>query len=527
MTTTIGAQQPQTTPVAHITDTKGRTALLWSSIGLAVLTSVLQGLVSTIILIAEDQAMWTFRFRIARFEHWWWTLIGTLLSVSFGLIVVSFLAGNNNDSVGVLALSTATALVIVRYAIPSWRHRRFISNRWLAWTGPSRTAIPCQYRSACGNAAHWRKLNKLVKPKSVPPASDDWGIAIKPDSGMSEDPTANLNGLGEIKSDMIFGNNWAIGPCVYDDGFHGESNINSLSLQWGEQEGFRRRVSRAVNSMPQSLLKSRPLTIDLYNGEGLTLAMGILGQNKGLLPREIVFDWDDSWKASRGIRRENTRQSTTTNLENSSIWAPRPNKVMRSYYKKAMEDQFGTLPAQFVAAATEFAVILLDCSHRAINDWLNNKLEQQSLAVNIQMSRPANYLLSDIRATHQQLQTLYRAQYVSMVLSLNYYPSRGTSHSTPTETHPLHRPDLHCFALLYLAEGAVETVRGQNQRGHGAPQPQWWQQNWVKMRLRNEQASLQGNWQQSAAWLLGLAQWPSGLDDWPNWPNIVYDPSIG
>lgn len=524
MATTTIVEQPQTTSIAHITDVKGRTALLWSSIGLAVLTSVLQGLVSTVITIAEDQSMWTFRFRIARFEHYWWTFIGTLLSASFSLIVVSFLAGNNNDSVGVLALSTATALVIVRYAIPSWRHKHFIENRWLAWTGPSRTAISYQYGSACGDARHWNKLNKAVKLKSAPPPSDDWGLAIKPNAGISEDPTAILNSLGEIKADMIYSTNWNVGPCVYDDGLHGVSNVNSLSLQWGEHDGFRRRVSRAINSMPQSLLTSRPLTVDMYNGEGLTLAMGIIGRNKGLLPKELVFDWKDKLKKLRGVTRDNGLQSIVTELENTSTWSPRPNKVMRSYYRKAMRDQFGELLPPFVAAATELALILLDCAPGAITDWLRNRLEQQSLEVNIQMSRPANYARANIPATHHQLQTLYRAQYVSMIISLNYYTPRGTSHSTPVELHPLYRPDLHCFALLYLAEGAVVTVEGVNQPGPGAARPDWWQQDWVKSRLINERASLQGNWQRGAAWLLGLQQWPSELDNWPTWPRVVYDP---
>lgn len=50
-------------------DTGGRTILLWSSIGLAVLTSLPQGLITTVVAVAEDANMWTFRFRIARYEH--------------------------------------------------------------------------------------------------------------------------------------------------------------------------------------------------------------------------------------------------------------------------------------------------------------------------------------------------------------------------------------------------------------------------------------------------------------------------
>ncbi|KAL9093888.1 MAG: hypothetical protein Q9165_003811 [Trypethelium subeluteriae] len=511
-----GQQTTAPVPITHITDARGRTALLWSSIGLAVLTSVLQGIISTVVLIAEEQDMWTFRFRIAKFEHWWWTAVGTLLMMSFGLIVISFLAGNNNDSVGVLALSTATAIVIVRYAIPSWRHRYYIRSRWLAWTGPSRTAISYRYGPVCGTDRHWERLSKMIRPTSAAPPSDDWGLALNPHKGIAEDPTAILNGLGEINSSMIFGQNWEIGPCVYDDGFRGDYNINSLSLLWGSATGFRPRVSRAINSMPQSLLKSRPFTVDGYNGEGLCLAMGILGRNKGLLPRGIVFDSDDSIKQARGVRRENALRGTITELENTSKWAPRPNKVMRSYYKRALEEQYGSLPSSFTAAATELALIFLDCSPAAIQQWLSYKLEQQSLEVNIQMSRPANYSLENIAATEKQLQTLYRAQYVSMILSINYWPPSGVSRASPTERHPVYRPDLYCFALLYLAEGAVQEAKGKWQKGQGASKPAWWGKDWVKARLTLEASSLQGNWHECAAWLLGLKSWPTGLEDWPH-----------
>jgi hypothetical protein len=293
---------------------------------------------------------------------------------------------------------------------------------------------------------------------------------------------------------------------------------------WGENEGFRRRVSRAINSMPQSLLKSRPFTVDGYNGEGLCLAMGILGRNKGLLAKELVYDSDDRLKTSRGIIRENAFRTTVAELENTSIWAPRPNKVMRSYYRKAMEEQYGELLPPYLAAATELALIFLDASAGALQEWLSYRLEQQSLEVNIQMSRPANYSLSSAPATDAELQTLYRAQYVSMILSINYWPPAGTSRTSPTQRQPPYRPDLHCFALLYLAEGAIEQVEGIWQRGKGAVRPDWWGDEWVNSRMRLESSSLQGSWRESAAWLLGLKTWPAGLDDWPHWPLIVYDP---
>ena len=83
---------------------------------LAVLTSFMQGLIGTIISIAEDQNMWMFCFRIACYEHVWWTVVSTMLCISFILIVLSFLSflsGNSSDSLGVLVLLTATSIAVV------------------------------------------------------------------------------------------------------------------------------------------------------------------------------------------------------------------------------------------------------------------------------------------------------------------------------------------------------------------------------------------------------------------------------
>ena len=80
---------------------------------LAVLTSFMQGLIGTIVSIAEDQNMWMFRFCIACYKHVWWTVVSTMLCISFILIVLSFLSGNSSDSLGVLVLLTATSIAVV------------------------------------------------------------------------------------------------------------------------------------------------------------------------------------------------------------------------------------------------------------------------------------------------------------------------------------------------------------------------------------------------------------------------------
>lgn len=527
----------QTSELLH-TGNEQKMGLLWTSIGLAVLTSLLQGLVTTVVAIAEDQGMWTFRFRIARYEHHWWIAISTLLFVSFVLIALSFLSGNNNDSLGVLALSTATTIAIVRYAVPAWRNRRFIENRWQAWTGHSRTAIKASFADMVGNKAHWLKIAAVAgKSKGsiiVLAPSDEWGLTLNKPPGLWQDPTALLTRLGEGRTGLAFskGGDWPLGPCVYDDGLH--EVRGSVSLLWGEHIGFRKRVTRAVNSMPIGLLQARPFTTDGYNGDGLCLALGILGRTKGLDPRSYVFDYQDELKQSCGITRDRSGLKISAELENTSTWSPRPNKVMRSYYKKAIDEQFWELSDSFCGAATELALVLLDCTPQALRNWLREGLDQQSMEVNHLMSqRPTPLPFNpDLTATPVELQTLYRASFTSMIISLNYYaPFSSSSGKTVKMNRPV-RPDLICFALLYLAEGAVEMVDGSGsgslsrrfREGAGAGEPRWWRQDWVGARLSAERNSLTSSFREAAAWLLGLQRWPEELDQWPAWPVIRYQP---
>ncbi|GAM90473.1 hypothetical protein ANO11243_085170 [Dothideomycetidae sp. 11243] len=516
------SQQQGSGPALHLTNPNGRAALLWTSIGVAVVTSLLQGLITTIVQISEDQDLWTFRFRIARFEHWWWTAVSTLLSISFALIIITFLAGNNQDALGVLALSTATTIAIVRYTVPAWRNRTYIENRWRAWTGPSRTSIPAIYKDLCGDATQWTRLYNAYPEKRVPTAaSDDWGLAIRAPKGLAHDPTAILDKFNENKSSWRYAGGDS--PCVFDDGVGEDANV---SLLWGENEGFRRRVSRAVLAMPKGLLFSRPITVDGYNGEGLCMAFGIFGRNKGLRPHMLMFDSDDKWKERRGIIRNRADTTVQTALENSSSWAPRPSKVMRSYYAHAVAEQYGGLPPPFMAAVTELSLITLDIGQKPLRMWLDGALEQQSMDVNLWMSSRSG--TSPVKATSVQLNTLYRASYASLIISLNYMPPSGVITSSRHSTKRVVRPDLTCFALLYLAENSV-VYNVQSDRwteGPGVSMPEWWNHIWVQSRLHDEHESLKAGWREPMAWLLGLKGFPPELeyDRFPQWPTIRYTP---
>ncbi|KAG1839641.1 hypothetical protein DFJ58DRAFT_811839 [Suillus subalutaceus] len=65
----------------------------------------------------NSQGSWTIRFSLARREHLWWAAIALALVASFGCMVLSFLVGNNDDSLGlIILLASASSLAVSRYA---------------------------------------------------------------------------------------------------------------------------------------------------------------------------------------------------------------------------------------------------------------------------------------------------------------------------------------------------------------------------------------------------------------------------
>jgi hypothetical protein len=155
---------------------------------------------------------------------------------------------------------------------------------------------------------------------------------------------------------------------------------------------------------------------------------------------------------------------------------------MRSFYRNVMQEQYSGLESEYVGVAVELALILLDCPPEVTMRWLDQGLEQQSIEVNQCMSNIPS-------ASPAQLQTLYRASYTSMIISINYLNQ---------EQDELCRPDLTCFGLLWFAEGGSTPV--------------WWEEGWVKTRLKVEASSLNGKWQKAASGLLGLCYVPPLLD---------------
>ena len=455
---------------------QARNAFLWSSVGLAVLTALLQGLVTALAFMTESSNYWTFRFRLAKIEHWWWTAVSALLLMSLALITLSFLSGNNNEAISILALSTATFLTIVQYMIPSWRARRFIGNRWLAWTGSSRTTISASKAAFCGNQSQWERLAKKVHLSSIKQTPSDWyGWRLRPAKGLHYDPTDILRNVNADHAELLPRDDENRLRFTYHSG---DDAPQDVSLLWGEEQGFRKRVSRATSSMPSGLLHSQPFTIDGYAGEGLCLAMGILGRNKGLNPSNLVF---------------NTSKDVANGMENFGTWAPRPNKVLRSYYSKALEQQYGGLGKSYVGAATELALLMMDVPPAAIWAWLRAGMEHQSIRWNRELAS----VVSDNR--NAELIAHYESSYVSMVISLNYMDGRM---ETSTDERLVSRPDLICTGLLLKARGE--------------PEPLWWNSSSLADARKTQVDALQGDWKTPTALLLGLPQWPSRFEEHPS-----------
>ncbi|KIK53370.1 hypothetical protein GYMLUDRAFT_179039 [Collybiopsis luxurians FD-317 M1] len=411
-TTTIPGTPTQTNLAPSTTQTAGSGALLvqdfspiqrqavfWTSIAIAVLITIFQGAITTFIDICEAEGLWTLRFRLGLYEHIWWTFIAIALVASFGAMLVSFLAGNTGESLSIVLLSSASSLVVFRYAWPAWRNRDYCRNRWLAWTGPSRTGIDGTLVPYVGGPQNWRNLDQHVHVMQRHPVDRQlaWLYRRNRSKLIISDPTDLLktfhalhtkssNSLDQpsiikASSSSIFKMAWI------------QKSLSSASLLWGAKLGFRPRVSRGILSAPHRLLTANPRTADDHDGRALCLAHGILARNKGLDPKSFILQLD------------------TKKLEEKCVQWPRPTKVLRSYYSKEMQAMYGGLGDSYVKCATELALLLADTHPNVIRDWLEANLEHQDIGLN----RTA----AELGASDDDLQILYRLSYAAMLVSLS------------------------------------------------------------------------------------------------------------
>lgn len=481
----MGSISPSDHVLFRVDGDVGR-AFYWLSIGLAVLTALFQGLVTALAYMTESSSQWTFRFRLALLEHWWWTVVSVLLLVSLVMVSLSFASGNGGDAISVLALSSATFLAVVQYTLPAWQQRHYSHTKWLAWAGPSRSTIRRDKQGFCGDAQAWLALvmaNTKRLKQLQPTPSDYYGWTIWSKTGIMYNPVdilTNMDPKGNPCIDTEKGQR-PVGVYVADD-----KDSEVVSLLWGPAQGFQESISRAVSSMPLGLLASSPRTVDGYDGKGLTIAMGILGRNKGVSPASLVFRMDKPVQA---------------HLENVSTWSPRPAKVLRSYYSNTLSMQYKGLDKQYIAATVELALILSDTPHWAVDRWLLEHLEHQDLQKNILLAEILQRLSTEAEQK-AALKAHYESSYTSMILSLNYM-RLGMKERRGHHSVNVGRPDFFCIGILLKAWG------------HG--EPSWWSNGKIRAELRNEVRCLPSelNWKFPMAQLLGLGEWPEGFDKEP------------
>ncbi|THH21554.1 hypothetical protein EW146_g12 [Bondarzewia mesenterica] len=485
--------------LANRMDDSQRNIVFWAATIIAVLVSLVQGAITTLTDICESEGMWTIRFSLGRREHFWWTGIAVALIASLGSMIVSFLAGNNNDSLGILLLATASSLAVFRYAWPAWRNRHYCSNRWAAWTGPSRTGIDpvlIPYlpnpdrktgKSRAGSNAVpgsdtsslWRDMDHRAPTMKLHPVDIRFPLLLRT-TLIVRDPTDILKAFQQTSavpseqslpstphlfstpaapappaSSKSSGSGPSFEAVTSKEKPENESARSALppgvyapilpghaaSLRWGRDLGFSPRVSRGILSVPNRLLTSHPLTESGHNGRALCLAHGILGRNKGLEPQNFIL-------------KLNTKM-----LEEKSVQWPRPSKVLRSYFKREMEAAYGGLGPAYVDAATELALLLADSSHSLIEDWLEKGMEQQDYRLN----REA-YVLE---ASDEDLRLLYLLSYAAMIVSLS-------AHSKQRQV----RPETSLFVALWKATKPTE------------PLPEWVSSQEMVTRMANERAGL-------------------------------------
>ncbi|KAG1814417.1 uncharacterized protein BJ212DRAFT_370850 [Suillus subaureus] len=376
-----------------------RYQIFWTATGIALTVFLLQGAITTLVKISETEGLWTIRFNLARREHLWWAAIALAFVASFSSMVLSFLAGNNNNSLGIILLASASSLAVFRYAWPAWRNRHYCSNRWAAWTGPSRTGIDASLVPLIEGNDPWPILSKdvsVMRQHSV-----DIHLPIFKSNLITDDPTDILKATKRLIDTVTEKqpdekSKTPIKPLVPNNktGLYAPVHLDkSASLLWGSHIGFSPRVSRGILAVPQRLLQSFPLTSSGHDGQPVCLAHGILARNKGLQPHTFILGLNPG------------------RLEQKCVQWPRPSKVLRTYYREEMNAAYGGLGPTFVDVATELALLLADSSHSLIEDWLSLRMEHQDLALNNQLAR--------LGASDEELKILYRLSYAAMLVSLS------------------------------------------------------------------------------------------------------------
>lgn len=352
---------------------------------------------------AEKKQWWTLRLRLSLLQPY--VLTGWIIYTVLTLIIAlyDFQWGTHNSTNWFILPDTLIALVIVAIviigadlALSAFATRHFLSIRWKAWTGPSRTGIPPITAKYIGTSEDWIALLAQTDNIQQHPVERFAGSFLLRDSRILQDPTDLLRAKVALDQDKF--SPWSAGSQQMSGVYHPVVENQSVSLLWGEHLGFQRRCSRGIISVPPNILTASPSLKSGLSGNAVCLAYGILARNKGLEPATLLCN----------LRTKNSFRE----FEESGYW-PHPAKTLRGYYHSEFNRTFSLLGQSYVTAATELAILLADTNPALIGGWLDLHFEHQDLLLNREVHA--------LGANEEELRRLYRGHYAAMLISLCLY----------------------------------------------------------------------------------------------------------
>ncbi|KAJ5526390.1 hypothetical protein N7494_013040 [Penicillium frequentans] len=377
---------------------------------------------------AEKQQWWTLRFRLSLLQPY--VLTGWIFYTVLTLIVAlyDFQWGTLNSTSRIILPDTLIALVTIAILIigadlslSAFGTRRYLSIRWKAWTGPSRTGIPSVTARYIGTSEDWIALAQTDNVQQHPVERFAGSFMLR-DNRILQDPTDLLRTKVTIDQDKI--PPWPKGSQQMSSVYHPINENQTVSLLWGEHLGFQRRCSRGIISVPPNMLKTSPLLKSGLSGNAVCLAYGILARNKGLEPATLICN----------LQTKNTFRE----FEESGHW-PHPAKTLRGYYYSEFSRTFSLLGPSYVTAATELAILLADTNTALIGGWLDSHFEHQDLLLNREVHA--------LGANEEDLRRIYRGHYATMLISLCLY-RKGVRI----------RPEITVFDAVCKLEGIEQPV---------------------------------------------------------------------
>ncbi|KAJ5914956.1 hypothetical protein N7504_003839 [Penicillium tannophilum] len=377
---------------------------------------------------AEKQQWWTFRLRLSLLQPY--VLTGWTFYTMLTLIVAlyDFQWGTLNSTGRIILPDTLIALVTIAIlivgadlALSAFETRRYLSIRWKAWTGPSRTGIPPLTARYIGTSEDWTALAQTHNVQQHPVERFAGSFLLR-DNRILQDPTDLLRTKVTIDQSKI--PPWPTGSQQISSVYHPMVENQSVSLLWGEHLGFQRRCSRGIISVPPNLLKTSPSLKSGLSGNAVCLAYGILARNKGLEPTTLICN----------LQTKNSFRE----FEESGHW-PHPAKTLRGYYYSEFNRTFSLLGPSYVTAATELAILLADTNTALIGGWLDSHFEHQDLLLNREVHA--------LGANEEDLRRIYRGHYATMLISLCLY-RKGVRI----------RPEITVFDAVCKVEGIEQPV---------------------------------------------------------------------